>query len=69
MICRPRVPKGCVSNAFIVFGMDDRVHTFMERGGPKFEAVDTERIFPEFGGEHTSYPTALDIAYLDPRSE
>ena len=64
-----QVPKGCVNNAFLVFGMDDRIHTYMERGGLKFEAVSTERIFPEFGDEHSSYPTAVDIAYLDPRSE
>ena len=63
-----QVPKGCVNNAFMVFGMDDRIHTYMERGGLKFEAVSTERIFPEFGDEHSSYPTAVDIAYLDPRS-
>ena len=63
------VPRGCVNNAFLLFGMDDRIHTYMERGGIKFEKVNTERLFPEFGDEHSSYPTSVDIAYLDRRSE
>ena len=64
-----RRPKGCVNNAFLVFGLDYRIHTFMARGGPKFVAVSTNRLFPEFGDEYSSYPTAVDLAYLDARSE
>lgn len=65
-----RVPRGNVENLFLLFGQDERFRLYVEDPSQsKFVSVPTKRFFPEFGLDFGCYPTAADIAYLDPESE